>query len=66
MTTSAPSSSKMTSLSFTDDELKWLYRLATGGHAAITACLGRADRLPDDIREVLWKLATAVEERGVL
>lgn len=48
-----------------DDELRWLYKLATGGHAALTQCLGTNDRLPVELREALFKLGEAVRERGI-
>lgn len=64
----APSSaSTQPALSLSDGELKWLYRLAAGGHAALTTTLGgQQDRLPVDCRDAMWKIASEVERRGVL
>jgi hypothetical protein len=50
-----------------DGELRWLYKLAMGGHAALVSCLGPGDgdKLPSELREGLFKLASAMEQRRV-
>jgi hypothetical protein len=55
-----------TTLELTDDELRWLYKLAMGGHAALSACLGMGDQLPVELKEALYKLASLVDERAVI
>jgi hypothetical protein len=43
-----------------------LYKLAMGGHAALSACLGMGDQLPVELKEALYKLASLVDERAVI
>jgi hypothetical protein len=68
-TTRAPNSASRpstTTLELTDEELRWLYKLAMGGHAALSACLGMGDKLPVELKETLYKLASLVDERDVI